>query len=88
MKRELAKREIEINALSVTNYLGRLDEGDYPLEKDLSCNNELYYYTQESNWVIVYRRLCNYINSHLSYIQHIPNQLRSKEFELRFAKRY
>ena len=76
----MTRREIEINASSVANYLGEFNEKKYPLEEDLSCNLQLYD-SPYNEKIMLYRISCNHLTRHLGYVKNIPSQLKSGKFE-------
>ena len=87
---ELAKKEIEINAQSVKNYLTQLSETKYPiLEGNLREKREIYNGDDENDVeIIYYRDYTNHIQHHLGKMEKVVEQLKKNNFNPEFARHY
>ncbi len=79
---ELARREIEVNAASVKNYLSQLSERGFSVEDDLRRNLELYHGNED------YRMIANHLSNHLFRMKDVVTQLRRGRFKPYFSRNY
>ena len=76
-----AFREININSLSVKNYLGQLEKRGYPIKEDFCSDPRIY------GEDLDYRLIINHLSNHLFRMGDVITQLREGRFRPSFTLR-